>query len=88
MLVRSDEFRAVGGGVRVWRSIGIAFHRDGWDRYCGRPGKSRFERGVSLFAIGCADPPSVVMDDDVDVIGVVERSCATCERRVVEFPGR
>jgi hypothetical protein len=45
-----------------------------------------FEIVVATLAWRLAESPSVVVDDDVDVIAVVERCCAPVERLVVEVP--
>ena len=74
--------------VRMRRAVGIAFERDrrhGDHRACREP---LFQLVILRLALGQAEPPAIVVDDDIDVIGVVERRGAAIERRVVEAPFR
>lgn len=53
----------------------------------GRSGsQQRFDRVVQGVAVGKAEAPAVVVDDDVDVVGVLERLRGTDERRLVKLP--
>ena len=74
MLVRSDEELAIGGGVRMRRAIGVALQGERRDRDPGTLGKSP----LVLIELGGSrsqpEPPPVVMDDDLDVVGIVERA--------------
>jgi hypothetical protein len=70
----------------VWRAIGVAFKGDGGngdDRPFGEP---LFKVVIFSLAIGQAEPPTVIMDDDADVIRVVKGRRAAVERRVIEVP--
>jgi hypothetical protein len=45
---------------------------------------------VLILSLACcqADPPTVIVDDDVDVVGIVERLRGAIERGLVEVPAR
>ena len=82
------EFLGIRTGVRVRRTIGITFKRNsrhGDDRKCGKP---LFQIIVLRLTFSQAEPPTIIMDYDGDVIGIVESCGATSERRVIESPLR
>jgi hypothetical protein len=70
------------------RTIGIAFQRDRRHANNREFGQSRFELVVLSLAISRADTPTVVVDGDVDVIGILKGGGAAVEGRVVEIPFR
>src|ERR1700730_15725941 len=68
--------------------FGVAFERDGGhgdDRPCGEP---PFQLVVFWFAFCQSKAPTIVVDHDADVIGIVERGCTARECGVVEAPLR
>src|SRR6478752_10003143 len=70
------------------RSVCVAFDRDGGYRNDGHFGEAFFQLDISRLAVGETQPPAIVMDGDVDVIGIVERSGTASKRRVVKIPFR
>src|SRR5947209_5372940 len=72
----------------MWRTVGITFKGDGGHGNHGSCGQPLFQIVIFRLTFSQADPPAVIMDDDLDVIRIVEGGCATLERRVVEFPSR
>src|SRR5258708_17935637 len=88
VLVWPGEFVRVRLRVRMGRTVGVAFHRNGRgadDRALGQP---LFEVGVFRLALGQAQPPTVVVGYDRDMIGVVERSGGAIKRGIIEIPLR
>jgi hypothetical protein len=72
----------------VRRAIGIAFKRDGRhsdDRGLGKP---PFQLVISRLAPGEIEPPTVIMDDDRDMIGIVERRRAAIKGGIIKVPFR
>jgi hypothetical protein len=70
------------------RSVGIALQRDrrDADRWSGC--ESLFHCVILLLTLSQAEPPTVVVDHDIDVIWIVECRCAAIERSIVEVPAR
>src|SRR5262245_61875736 len=86
MCVFAREFFGIGTGVRVWCAIGITFKGDsghGDDRTFGKP---FFKVVIFPLAFSQADPPTVIMDYDTDMIRVIEGRCAALERCIIELP--
>ena len=84
----AGEFPGVRTGLRVRRSVGVAFEGDGGyadDRTLREP---LFQIVVLRFAFGQSEPEPIIVDDDGDVVRVVERSRGAIERGVVEVPLR
>src|SRR5512133_2119773 len=68
------------------RTVGVALEGDrrhGDDRGFGEP---ILQLGVLGFALGQAQTPAVVVDDDVDVIRVLKRRRAAIKGGIVEAP--
>ena len=88
VLVFAGEHLGVGRGFRMRRAIGIALESDG--RHCDRRkfGQPLFQMIIFRLTFGKAEPSAIVMDDDIDMIWVVERSRASVESGVVEVPFR
>jgi hypothetical protein len=85
--VGAGELPGIGGAVGR-RSVEIAADRDRGHIDDGSLEESLLECVVLALAVGEAQPPAVVVDDDVDVVGVVERRRAALVGRVVELPLR
>jgi hypothetical protein len=86
VLVFPREFLCVRRGIRVRRTVGVAFHRngrDGDDRALREP---VFQIIVFRLALSQAQLPAVIVDHDIDVIRVVEGGSAAIEHSVVELP--
>src|SRR6185369_15778438 len=88
VLVFARELFGVSGGRRVRRAVGVALHRDARHRDGRRYGQARFQRVVFTFAIGQAQAPAVVVDDDVHMVRIVEGRGAARIGRFVESPFR
>src|SRR5215831_18095805 len=88
MSVFAREFFGVGTGVQVWRAIGVTFKGDGGHGDDWAFGKLLFKVVILRLAFSQADPPTVIMDDDTDMIRVIEGRCAAIERRIIEVPFR
>ena len=86
VLVFPREFLCVRRGVRVRRTVGVAFHRNGRDGDDRALRESFFQVVVFRLALSQAQPPAVIVDHDIDVIRVVEGGSAAIERSVVELP--
>src|SRR5262249_24663139 len=82
------KFIGIRTGLRVWRTVGITFKRNGGHRYDGKRGKPLFQIVIFRLALRQAEPPAVVMDHDADVIRVVEGRGTTIERGIIEVPLR
>ena len=87
MVVLADEFGCVRFSVRG-RTIEIAGNGD--RRYSDAWTREDFllEVAVLRFAVGDAQSPAIIVNYDLDVIGIAERRCRALERRVVELPFR
>ena len=88
VLVFARKFPGVGAAVRVWCTVGIAFKsygRYGDERPLGKP---LLQVIIFRLAFSQAEPPAVVVDDDVDVVRVLEGCRRPIERCVVEVPLR
>src|ERR1700722_13605629 len=70
------------------RTVGVAFHRNGWNADGRALRKSIFEIGVFRLALDQAQSPTVVVNYDGDMIGVVERRGGTIKRGIIEIPLR
>ena len=70
----------------MWCAVSVTFKGDGGhgdDRTLGEP---LFQIVVFRLTFSQAQPPTVIMDDDTDMVRVVERGRAAIERGVVEVP--
>ncbi len=88
VLIFTGESFGVGGGVWVGSTIGIPFKGDRRRLNDGRLGEPFFVAVVFGLALREPEAPAIVVNDDGDVIGVVERSGAAIEGRVIEGPFR
>ena len=68
------------------RTVGVAFERDRRDRDDRRLRKALFQIVISCLALREAEAPTVIMDDNRNVIRIVERRGATIEGGIVEVP--
>jgi hypothetical protein len=87
VLVLADEFGRVRFSVRG-RTVEIAGDGDRGYRDARTRKDFLLEVAVLRFAVGDAQSPAIVVDYDLDVIGIAERRCRALERRVVELPLR
>ena len=68
--ISAREFLGIRAGIRVWCTIGITFKGNGAHsdyRTCGKP---LFQLVVLPLSCSKAQPPTVIMDHDVNVIRV------------------
>ena len=82
------EFLAVGCCIGVRSPVGIAlkgYCGHGYDRTFGEP---PFQVVVTPLAFGHAEPPTVIMDRDCDMIRVVESRGRAIEGCIIEVPLR
>ena len=86
--VFARELPGIRRRFRMRCAVRIAFHGDRRHADHRRLGKPLLERVILPLALGEAEPPAIVVDDDVDVVRIVEGLRAAVERRVVEFPFR
>jgi hypothetical protein len=78
----------MGAGVRMGGAVGVAFRGDGGYADHRPVGELLLQLLVVGLAVGQVEPPAVVVDHDLDVIGVVEGRRAAIEGGVVEVPLR
>jgi hypothetical protein len=86
--VFAREFLGIGTRVRMRRTVGITFERDGGnsdDRTFGEP---LFQIVICPLAVRQCDSPALIMNHDADVIRVLERCCTALERCIIELPLR
>jgi hypothetical protein len=84
----AGEFSRISTGIRVWGAIGVAFHGDGRHGDHGTLRQSLFQVVILRFTFRQAQPPTVVVDDDCNMIRIVEGRCAALERGIAELPFR
>src|SRR5579862_2613787 len=82
------EFASVRGRLEMWRAVGVALHRDSGNGYRRALGKACFERVVFRLSLREPKAPTVIVDHDIDTIGIVESGSAARECCVVEIPFR
>src|SRR5262245_22658230 len=70
------------------RTVGVAFQSDGGNRDNRSLGEPSLQVRVAGLSIGKAEPPSIIMDHDADVIRVIERGGASGKDRIIEMPLR
>ena len=87
MRVRARELLLIGTSVRGG-PVEVAADGDRRHRDHGTFEQPRFQVAVLRLSFSEAQPPPVVVDDDVDVIGIVEGRGGALERGVVEVPLR
>ena len=88
VLVFTGELVGIGAGLQVRRAIGIPLHRDGRHGDDWEFGKPLFQ-GVELrLPLRETQPPTVVVNRDGYMIGMVEGGHAAIERGIVELPLR
>src|SRR5262249_18737176 len=68
------------------RPICIAFHRYGGHRDLGAGGEALFKVVMLGLAFGQTNPPTIIVDDNADMIRVVEGECAALKRGIAEIP--
>src|SRR3954467_15748408 len=70
VLILAREFLGVRAGLRVWCAVGITFKCDGRDRDNRECGQPRFQVVVFRLALSQAEPPTVIVNHDRDVIRI------------------
>lgn len=80
------EFFGVGSGLGVRRAIGITFHSDRRHADYRPLGQTIFKLVILLLSFSQADAPTVIVNYDLDVIGIIEGSCSAIECGVVKLP--
>ena len=86
VLVPAREFVRVRAGFQVRCAIGITFERNSRDGDDGALRERLFKLGIFRLTLSQAEPPAVIVDDDVDVIRIIEGRGAAVERGVVKLP--
>jgi hypothetical protein len=86
--VFAREFPRIGTGFRMRGAIGITFKGDRRHGNHRTFGKSLFQIVIFRFTFSQTETPTVIVDDDADVIRIVERGCAAIEGGVIEVPFR
>src|SRR5579871_2634621 len=82
------EFPGIRTGIRMRRAVGVAFQGKGGRRDYRGFGKPLLQSVILRLAFRQPKPPTIVMDRDADMIGVVEGRRAASERGIVEVPLR
>src|SRR5829696_3333704 len=72
MFVLPGKLATVRIGCGVRRSVGVAFHRYGWNRNGRGLGELLLDRVISRLAISETHAPPIVVDNDCNVVGIVE----------------
>src|SRR5262245_27346483 len=85
MLVSSGEHLRVRGRIWMVPTVGVALPPDAPHSDDRALCKSFFEVGIFRLAFSEAKAPAVIVDHDIDVIGVVEGRRAPIIRRVIEL---
>jgi hypothetical protein len=88
MFVFAGKLIGVSTGLRVRSAIGVPFKCDCGDRDHRKLRQSLLQIGVFWFTFGKREAPAVIVNDDGDVIGIVERSRAALEGGIIEVPFR
>src|SRR6266567_5990721 len=70
----------------MWRTIGVAFQRNGGYGNHRRLCKPLFQIVVFRLTFGEAEPPAVVVNDNRDMVRIVECRSTTIKRCVIKFP--
>ena len=86
--ILARELACIGTRRRVRRAVGIAFKRDGGHRDDRTLSQLHFQVVIFRLTLCKALPPSIVVDDYGDVIGIVERRSRAVESGVVKVPFR
>src|ERR1700681_40628 len=82
------EFLGIGTGIAVWCAIGVTLESDGGHANRGTFGKLGFQIIIFWFAFGQVLPPTIIMDDDSDVIRIIEGCRGAIVGGIVELPFR
>src|SRR5215207_9422144 len=88
MFIPAGELFRISRRVWMGRAIGIPFQGDRRDTDRWEFGEPLFQVVVLALTVDQSDPPAVIVDRDIDVIGVLECCRAAIERGVVEVPLR
>src|SRR5512140_2613041 len=72
----------------MWCTVGIALKRDSGHVDDGGLCEPFFQIVILRFAFSYAEAPTIVVDDDGDVVRVVECRGAALKRRIVKVPFR
>src|SRR5262249_29632176 len=88
MRVLAREFLGVRGGFRMRRPVGVALEGNGGYADVRARGQTLLQLLVLRLAIGQAQAPAIVVNDDGDMIRIVKSSGTALEGRLVEIPLR
>src|SRR5690606_23744852 len=86
VLILAGEFSCVRAAFGMWCVVCVAFKGNGWNRDGRTRRELRFKGVVPRFPWRGPDSPSIVVNDDVDVIWIVQRGGGEIERGLVEVP--
>ena len=84
--ILAREFLRVGAGIQMRRAVGVTFKRnggDGDDRACGQ---ALFQVVIFGLAFSEIEPPSIIVDHDVDMIRIIEGRGAAIKHGVIKRP--
>jgi len=70
----------------VWSTVAVTFKDDRGHGNSRTVGESLLESVILRFAVSEAEPPTIVVNHDADMIRIVEGRRAAIERRVIELP--
>ncbi|MNT65604.1 hypothetical protein D3C72_2035990 [compost metagenome] len=68
-------------------TIGVTFHGDGGNGHDRCLGKQRLIGIVFRLARNQSEPPAIIVDGDIDMVGTVECAGGAVEGFVIELPG-
>src|SRR3954463_6009668 len=88
MFVVAGKHAGVTGRIGMWSAICVPFEGDRRHRNSRAFGETALKPVILRLTVGQPEAPAVIVDDDVDVIGIVEGFSAALEGRVVEPPLR
>src|SRR5262245_10941315 len=88
MFVSARELAGVNFWIGMRGAVGVALQGDGRHRDLRSAGESGLHLVILGFAFGEAETPTVVVDHNCHMVGIVESGSTALERSVVERPFR